>query len=745
MNIGFCQPGSVSITSLCVINHLIKFHGEIYFHLKPKRMNSRLFKVKKTIYEDRINRETWNSSHAFDSMTYRTAYLLNPKYRPDIDGLRAIAVLSVVVFHAFPKLMQGGFIGVDIFFVISGFLISTIIFEELDKGTFSFASFYSRRIRRIFPALVFVLLTVYIIGWFLLFDNEYKQLSSHIAASSVFFSNFLLWSESGYFDSSAEAKPLLHLWSLGIEEQFYILWPMILWLGWKRKFNPLKITAIFTVVSFLLNEKGIGRDSVATFYSPQTRFWELLSGSLLAWFSLYKKRYFGSNKSKFDLWLNKIPFFKNSADFHKKLTDTISLIGLLVLIYGFSRINKTVLFPGNWALIPVCGAMLIIIAGPSAWVNRLILSNRLAIWFGLISFPLYLWHWPLLSFAYIINIGSPSRGVRFGVVVISIILAWLTYWIIESPMRFGGKEKSKVTALIVLLASIALVGYCTFRQDGFRFRANDKEVFIYNFENSFPNWTYFQRANLMREWRYDCDFLNVEKYLKNGIMDSTPRLQISSSCYKRDAKFDKSVLIWGDSHAQALRPGISRFIPKNWQVLQIATSGCAPKLETEGSKFQSRCARSNLLAIETVKKELPDVVVIAQSNNHSFQTMSDLSKKLNAFGVKKIVFVGPTPQWNTDLPKIIARRLWKTKEQRTQLGINRDIISSNKQLSSKLSSLANTKYIDIINLLCNLEGCLTYTGDDIYESLTTWDYGHLTPSASKYLARQLLVDEITSN
>ena len=170
-------------------------------------------------------------------MSQHSQHLLHPKYRPDIDGLRAIAVLSVVGFHAFPSWVNGGFIGVDVFFVISGFLISGIIYENLDKGEFTFREFYARRIRRIFPALIVVMTACFAFGWFSLLADEYKQLGKHIAGGATFISNLLLWQESGYFDNSAETKPLLHLWSLGIEEQFYIIWPLLLWLTWKRKFK----------------------------------------------------------------------------------------------------------------------------------------------------------------------------------------------------------------------------------------------------------------------------------------------------------------------------------------------------------------------------------------------------------------------------------------------------------------------------------------------------------------------------
>ena len=203
-------------------------------------------------------------------------HLSHPSYRADIDGLRALAVLSVVVFHAFPGVMPGGFIGVDIFFVISGFLISTILLENLGRGTFSFAEFYSRRIRRIFPALLVVLSASYAFGWFALLPDEFMQLGKNIAAGAGFVSNFLLWSESGYFDTAAEVKPLLHLWSLGIEEQFYIVWPLLLWAVARLRLNALTVIIVLASISFMLNVDVVRNNAIAAFYSPQTRCWELL-------------------------------------------------------------------------------------------------------------------------------------------------------------------------------------------------------------------------------------------------------------------------------------------------------------------------------------------------------------------------------------------------------------------------------------------------------------------------------------
>lgn len=388
-----------------------------------------------------------------------TPHLSHPKYRPDIDGLRAIAVLSVVAYHAFPSWIKGGFIGVDIFFVISGFLISTIIFENLDRGTFSFSEFYARRIRRIFPSLIVVLVSCLIFGWLVLVPEELNQLGKHIAAGAGFISNFVLWREAGYFDALAETKPLLHLWSLGIEEQFYIVWPLVLWLAWKRKFNLLTVIIVATLITFALNIKGVKHDAVATFYCPQTRFWELLSGSILAWLTLYKKNSFLSYKLRIDGWLAKIIYREEVGGDGKTLSNSISFFGFLLLAYGFWRITKDISFPGTWALVPVLASICLILAGPTAWINRTILSNSLAVWFGLISYPLYLWHWPMLSFARILEADMPSRSIRVAAVAIAILFAWMTVAFIEKPFRFNNRKvRLKLAALCLVMFAICGAG-----------------------------------------------------------------------------------------------------------------------------------------------------------------------------------------------------------------------------------------------------------------------------------------------
>ncbi len=396
--------------------------------------------------------------------------LSHPKYRADIDGLRAIAVFSVVIYHAFPTWLRGGFIGVDVFFVISGFLISTIIFGNLETGRFTFKDFYLRRINRIYPALLVVFLFCFMTGWFALLPDELAQLGKHIAGGAGFVSNLVLWSEAGYFDGAAELKPLLHLWSLGVEEQFYIVWPLLLWFLWRVRFNLLTVTLLITIASFALNLYGIRHDLTATFYSPLTRFWELLCGGLLAWVSLQRNRRFADSQSNKNL-----PSSLDKKDSSYLLSGIVSFVGIVFLGFGFYYIKEGNNFPGALALLPVIGAVLIIAAGPKAWINRFVLSNKIMVWFGLISYPLYLWHWPLLSFARIMEDGLPSREIRIAAVLIAIFLAWATYCFIELPLRSLDSVK-KGGFLFISMLAVGCIGFNNYHKSGFPERASISSI-----------------------------------------------------------------------------------------------------------------------------------------------------------------------------------------------------------------------------------------------------------------------------
>ena len=322
------------------------------------------------------------------------------QYRPDVDGLRAIAVLLVLNYHAFPEAAPGGFIGVDIFFVISGFLITGIIARELDLKRFSLVGFYVRRIRRIFPALIVVLCAALVLGSLWMLPAAYAQLGSDVFASAAFFANIALLLQSGYFDIASAKKPLLHLWSLGIEEQFYLFWPLLLMLAARLRLSIVAVASILGIGSFLLNLALIGSDPVATFYLPFTRAFELLAGAILA------RGWGGISQTG-------------------AASNLRALIGVGLIAVAAAVLDPHRAFPGWWAILPVAGAALLLSA-PGAWFCRVVLASRPLVGIGLVSYPAYLWHWPLLVFFTIIKFNPLTLLERELILLASGLLAWAT-------------------------------------------------------------------------------------------------------------------------------------------------------------------------------------------------------------------------------------------------------------------------------------------------------------------------------
>jgi peptidoglycan/LPS O-acetylase OafA/YrhL len=376
-------------------------------------------------------------------------------YRPDIDGLRALAVIAVVLYHGYPTYLTGGFIGVDVFFVISGFLISGNIFRRIEAGRFTIADFYGRRIRRIFPALCLVLTCCLAYGFVVLLPSELARLGQDATAGAAFVANLLLWHEAGYFDRSALAKPLLHLWSLGVEEQFYIIWPLAMWLLYRQRRHNAGPLLIIGGVSLVLSLIIVGHSTTADFYSPFTRLWELNAGAILAFASL-NPRDSGASDWR-DLMVGQIA-----------LADIVSVLGI-TLIFGSSLLlNRTMPFPGYLALLPVVGAVMVIWAGPRAIGNRSVLAKRPAVFIGLISYPLYLWHWPLISFALIIRQEKPLTPLMALILIfVSILLGGLTLRLVERPLRFGRNRSRNALLLMSCMIGIATSGLAVWWAAGF--------------------------------------------------------------------------------------------------------------------------------------------------------------------------------------------------------------------------------------------------------------------------------------
>ena len=535
-------------------------------------------------------------------MSQKAGNLAHPGYRADIDGLRAIAVLSVIGYHAFPTLFKGGFVGVDIFFVISGYLISTIIFDSLRRDSFRFFEFYSRRVRRIFPALAAVLVASYLFGWFSLYAEEYKQLGKHVAGGAGFLSNFVLWSESGYFDNSAETKPLLHLWSLGIEEQFYIVWPFLLWLAWKRQINLLAIATTVGIISFAWNGFAVRTDAVAAFYSPHTRFWELMMGSVLAY---TMRRGTGIPPSLRRLGLDSMlgNVVTASERNREALRNMQSVFGAALIVTGLLAITKDSPFPGWLALLPTLGAVLLISAGASAWLNRVVLSHPVLVWFGLISFPLYLWHWPLLSFARIVQGEEPAPVTRVAAVLASIVLGWLTYRLLETPIRTGAHGRPKTFTLLALMVVVGFVGHNCFDRNGLAFRIKSPDKHAAS-QGDGP-------------------------VVRRKVIDCRLPLPKDSFCQQMAPETEPlTTVLIGDSHSGALFDGIVLSGNERFgRAINIGMGGCLPIL---GVEPHNECDKVFLAALKFIEKN-PSIEYVTLSGYGQLieQTSDDIRGKLH--------------------------------------------------------------------------------------------------------------------
>lgn len=602
--------------------------------------------------------------------------LTHPKYRSDIDGLRAIAVLSVVIYHVFPNFLKGGFIGVDIFFVISGFLISTIIFENLNNNSFSFATFYSRRIRRIFPALITVLITTAIFGYYVLFSDEFHQLGRHIIGGATFSSNFTLLKESGYFDTSSELKPLLHLWSLGIEEQFYIIFPILCYLiyKFKTKFaltkNSICYLIIFLLaVSFIFNVISINEDTTKTFYYPHTRFWELLFGSFLAL-----------------LLLNKNSFFDNN----EKFNSILSFVGIITLIIGFVYIDATLKFPGYIALIPVIGSFLVIASGNNATINKFLLSNKILVWFGKISFPLYLWHWVLLAYSRIIYAEILPQTWRILLITTAIILSYLTYKFIEYPLRFGKNNKKKVTFLCIIMIIIF----------GFAWSIKNNKITL-----KLP------QLNTILGYTPNC-----ESQMKG--------LGVFCPIGNQNIKDNKQrILVYGDSYAYHLTNMLDIKLGKNYAIDIISSSACVVEKNNldnvkGNSKTEQRCVKTiNYLYsyLENLKQSNSKIkaIITSQRWGDYFKDSQSLSRSivdrinlLKPF-TNNVIIVGPTATIDINCENSKLRKLTNLINKQTKncpqtKHIQQEMFSDTTR---KIEKFDNVNYIYPYEILCPNKQC----------------------------------------
>jgi len=322
------------------------------------------------------------------------------------------------------------------------------------------------------------------------------------------------------------------------------------------------------------------------------------------------------------------------------------------------------------------------------------------------------------------------------------VLAWLRYVLVEKPLRSGRANRAKTIVLLVLMVAVGAAGYEVYRRDGLGFRMKDRQEFAAYFENAIPGWQYFNRIGLPEKAHIACQFYDIEQY-RAGNDTRIPRPAIAPDCYQRDPAKPHAVMLWGDSHAEHLSYGIRKNLPADWQVLQVASSGCPPEIDAPGPSTTDQCVQSNWFAQKTIAEAKPDVVIVAQNLGHTNARFQQISAALKRLGVKRIIYTGPDPHWTTDLPSLVLTRFWLHTPRRTFHGVNRELMDANAKLQAEFTSSGNDTLVDLMGVLCNQDGCLTYLGEDRMTGITSYDYGHLTPVASGYVAQQLLVKEIT--
>lgn len=463
----------------------------------------------------------------------------HPQYRPDIDGLRAVAVLGVLLYHLEPAWLPGGFAGVDVFFVISGYLISLILFAEHSRNKFSYRRFYERRIRRLFPALLLVFAAVLGLGWFALLPEEYKLLGKHISSAVFFIANFRLMGEAGYFDTASHLKPLLHLWSLAVEEQFYIVWPVLIAVAFRIRFPLIALLLVMITLSVAFSTWSATQSATLHFYHPASRFWELGAGCLLAWLR-YNGYELGQRVSILQRWG--------------------SFLGLLLIALSFFFLNATLIYPGGWALLPVVGACLCI--GFSNGVASSWLGMKVMVAIGLISYPLYLWHWPIFSYLRIMEVGEPRFWLLLIGAVLAVLFSILTYRFFEKPLRHN-KSRAVLVPLVVTMLVVFTLGKTIRSADGFSDRESlavvDKVV-----------------DQVARTPSHD-----------EACLAYLGAAEAPYYCRLTEGRAPMMAII-GDSHAHVVYSGLAEARALNGQgILLLGNSGCPTFLGTTFGKTES--------------------------------------------------------------------------------------------------------------------------------------------------------------
>lgn len=613
------------------------------------------------------------------------------KFREEIAGLRALAVVPIVLFHAGFTFLPGGFVGVDVFFVISGYLITALIVRDLNDTSFSLWNFYRRRTARILPAMILVVAATLIFGYITLLPSEISGLTQSAISTLTFLSNVYFFTNTDYFAVSAEAMPLLHTWSLAVEEQYYIFYPLLLLIIYRTRPDLAKhIVMALTVLSFF-GALWLARSRPdAAFYLLPARAWELGAGALVA--------------------LGAFPRIKSDT-----LRQTVSLIGLALIFFSVIFIEPSHLFPAPLALAPVAGASLVI-AYCSHGVSYRILAFQPMQKIGNISFSLYLWHWPVITF-YRLETGNtltPFETVTL--TAVSVALAYCTYAWVERPclklvaaMRKSADRTVTLTGIFVLLSTVLAVALTS---------------------SLFKNW-----RSLPKDVAHVASFLdyreteNYKQQFRRGkcFISSSDSADIDPDCLALSLTKPNMVVL-GDSHAaQFWRAIAERYTDFN--VIQATASGCRPLLNAAG---EDRCLNvvKSILEDLVPRGEVDTVILAGRWESKDIIPLRRTVDRLESYGVR-VTVIGPTTEYDGELPAILARALLTGNADGTEHLRHRERKDLEDQIGSALKDTAAI-YVPLHSIICTETGCTTLTKSG---SPYQFDYGHLTLDAAREVVR----------
>lgn len=625
------------------------------------------------------------------------------QYRREIDGLRALAVLAVIGFHAGIQPFSGGFLGVDVFFVISGYLITSILLADKASGSLSLARFYERRARRILPALFFVVIATIVPAYLLAFPEQLREFGQSLVYISFFASNILFWLRSGYFGGPAEENPLLHTWSLAVEEQFYIVFPLLVIILWRLKLRALGyVLAIVLVASLSLAEFAARFVPVANFFLAPSRAWELLAGAIFA-----------------------IAYIERSLDAHWSPTanNILSLFGLLLIVASFFMFDRNTPTPSLWTTIPVFGTALVLFFSRGDTIANRILGHRWLVGIGLISYSLYLWHQPLFAFARLRGDIALTPPIIAIVVLLTALLSVLTWKFVEVPFRTRGVlTRSQVFALsIVVSVLIAIAGYGLKSYDTFKYPYTEAQL-------AMLDWGKYRFSEIYRARRCLLDQNQVAR-------------EFAPECTAVKAGSGRPLLVWGDSHAASMSPGI-RTVFDGTDVLQLTASACPPLI---GFAIHStpNCVGINEYVLRTISSDLKNPIVILAANwsyyaqfANFFQYFEQTMKVLDAKGIEAVV-VGSLPQWTPSLPKLAVRTMGELAPATYLFSSQAKNLSELDQRLLKISLASRRRFIALIPDLCHGSDCLAFLEQSDGRVPMAWDYGHLTEIGSVHVAKIL--------